>query len=1182
MNHPYAKGSGGGGGGGSNAKDNLFSGDAIEIVLGISEGPVQGIKGETIAEQLNNVFLDGTPILTKTGEKVFKDSQIILSYERGTPVTIDKDPEFGQTPIPYILGGNATPVNVGVPLEYNIPVTRIVPSLYRNQYNKIEVRILVSRLVEITDKGTKELGVSVKIEYKKVSETQWRSTLAYISGKTMSGGFVRSVDIYLQDTSEDYEIRVTMMHPSDPDNKVRELAFFTYELSNSLLVDGKPRREMHPGTAMVSLVAKIGENFNRLPNFTAVWRGIRCAIPSNYDPVTRTYDETSPWDGTFKVGKYWTNNPFWVAREILTNPRFGMARYNPTVMPDDYSFYEEAKYADTMRTVETGSGPIQIPMFTFNGVISKQLLGLELINYILGSAFAQAIEYSSGVIRVVSDRNNPAVMTVTPEMCAEMHEGVTFTYTSTDLKDRHNEISVTYVEPDIEWQPQFLGPFVDEEAQRVQGVNVYEFEAIGTTNQYEAEYKGYFNLITAQTETLTVSFNIPGYAIAWDIFDVIDIVDPNMDWGMSGRANRIEGDKVYLRQPMYFEEPGRYEFLLQTRNAQEVLYHFNIPAEGSYLVLTLETAVTHDIAKYPAFSIMRNGLNPGRAKPFRVVSITPMDGYPNLFAVTAVEVNRNKWGQALNRQLGEKVRYNFEMPKRPTGPANLRYLNHYVLPKDGGAQNIVTLVWDAPAGQFLGLSYVVQVAVDGGLFADLGFTRVNQFDLEVEPNRNYQIRIKQLYMDTELYSDILNYDLPEYSAVDFDPAKLQVNITGEYRGEDLYYSIQAIYNFSATASNTIDLIKAGKISGFKIDFYDMYQGRNLVKSITQTEETAVLLAADQYDARGKLARQMSIEVRLIDLQGNYFPSEALVASVQVNSLPAILNISAGATTRALSAVATLTHDLPRNMTLRWFLGNNADGSDRIEIANTKAIHGYTVEPNTSYFLWAQPVGPYGDGAMFPDGEGLSVQSDEDDALEGATSYMLTRSAGIIKRVSDGVFSPPTLTCSAIFQTGSGPVTPYAGRFKILKSANGQDWQEVTRSNLDQSDITIGIPVDANVLKIELYQAGGFSILLDQENCQVIEDGLSYDLKIESTNGTVFRPDQNLSTTLRARVFKNGKEITSELPASRFNWRRVSLVNLPPPNDDETWNFNFGLAKKEVIISVDELYSRASFFCDLIA
>lgn len=1177
MNNTFAQGSGGSKP--SNAKDSLFSGDAFEVILGISEGPINGIKGSTIEDKLKNVYLDGTPILLGSGTKSFTDSQIILSYERGTPVSIDEDPEFGQTPIPYLLGGNASPVNVGEPLAHMIPVIRTVPSVYRNQYNKIEVRILINRLVRITDEGTKELGVGIKIEYRKPSNITWKTKQDFISGKTLAGGFVKEYEFYVDDTSEDYEIRVTMLHENDPDGDVRELTWLTYEIGNSLFKNDVSRREVHPGTAMVAMVAKIGENFHRIPNITAVWQGLLCAIPSNYDPETRTYDETSPWDGTFLPGKYYTNNPFWVAREIITNPRFGMARYNPTVMVDDFSLYEEAKYADTPRTVVTASGPIQIPMFTFNGVISKQMLGLELINYILGSAFAQAVEYSSGFIRIVSDRNTPSIMTVTPEMCMELHEGVPFTYTSTDLKDRYNEVSVTYVDPDIDWQPQFLGPFVDNDAQLKQGVNSYEFEAIGTTNPYEAEYKAFFNLISSQTETRTVSFNIPGYALSWDIFDIIDIIDPDMDWGLSGRANRIEGTQVYLREAFYFEESGRYEFLLQTRNAGEILYHFNIPVEGSYPVLTLENPVTEDIAKYPAFSITRNGLNPGMAKPFRVVNIAPLDGHTNIFSITATEINRNKWQQALDLELGSAPRYNFEMPRMPEGPKNLRYSNTYTLPAEGGAsEDFVSLTWDGPEGSFVGLSYTIFVSENNEAFWDAGGSRVNFFEFKVEKNVDYRFQVRLNYMGLQLYSDILSYTLPEYSAVDFDISKLSISVNGEYRGEDLYYRLNVLYSYSGTGTVVVDLLKSKKIQAILVEFYDIQSGRTLILSREITTNDDILLGSDQLDLIGRVAPVISIEVKLIALDGSVFPAEAIAASVEVGILPNVTNIAAGATSRALSGIATLTTELRRNMTIKWFLGELADGSDRFEIAQSKTIHGYTVEPGTDYYLWAQTTGIYGDGLMFPAGEGVLVQSTLEDTDGNVVAYRMVRSAGLVVKLPDGNYSPPVVTVSSIYQPGSGPIEAFPAWFKVFVRDTSEVITNTYTSAAAEDHINYTIPPDTASIQFKLYKDNLFEVPLDEENTQVIQEPTSYNVVIESSNGTVFRVGRELTTTLIARIFKNGVEVTADIEAARFQWRRTSGNSAA----DVIWNSTYASGYKEITIDPVDVQYRATFHCDILS
>lgn len=98
----------------------------------------------------------------------------------------------------------------------------------------------------------------------------------------------------------------------------------------------------------------------------------------------------------------------------------------------------------------------------------------------------------------------------------------------------------------------------------------------------------------------------------------------------------------------------------------------------------------------------------------------------------------------------------------------------------------------------------------------------------------------------------------------------------------------------------------------------------------------------------------------------------------------------------------------------------------------------------------------------------------------------------------------------------------------------------------------------------------------------LEDGVSFVLTVESTNGTTFRVGQNTSTLLKGRLFKNGAEVTDVTPAGWFRWRRVSAIPQSAPNDDATWNASYQSGYKQVSINVDSVYARATFFCDIIS
>ncbi|MFN4096134.1 MAG: hypothetical protein ACK4GG_05155, partial [Sphingomonas sp.] len=96
--------------------------------------------------------------------------------------------------------------------------------------------------------------------------------------------------------------------------------------------------------------------------------------------------------------------------------------------------------------------------------------------------------------------------------------------------------------------------------------------------------------------------------------------------------------------------------------------------------------------------------------------------------------------------------------------------------------------------------------------------------------------------------------------------------------------------------------------------------------------------------------------------------------------------------------------------------------------------------------------------------------------------------------------------------------------------------------------------------------------------QYLSDGNAFYLTIESTNGTVFRVGQATSTLLKARLFKNGAEVTDQTPASWFRWRRVSAESAA----DAVWNAAYTSGFRQIDVNVDAVNARATFFCDVLS
>lgn len=83
--------------------------------------------------------------------------------------------------------------------------------------------------------------------------------------------------------------------------------------------------------------------------------------------------------------------------------------------------------------------------------------------------------------------------------------------------------------------------------------------------------------------------------------------------------------------------------------------------------------------------------------------------------------------------------------------------------------------------------------------------------------------------------------------------------------------------------------------------------------------------------------------------------------------------------------------------------------------------------------------------------------------------------------------------------------------------------------------------------------------------------------IESTNGDKFKPGQSATTTLIGRAFKNGLEITNDLPDSAFKWIKKSFF---PTSEDAAWNAAHQTGYRTVEVTTDSIYARATYTLEI--
>jgi len=889
----------GGGGGPSNDADNLFSTDAFEFVLGISEGPIGGVVGDTPEEKLRNIFIDDTPVFNSLNQTNFDNASLMLRFEQGTLISAKDDPEEGQTPIWFGLGGQNIIQQVGAQLTYQAPVTRTtVPTV--KGFDEIELRFTVSQLVRYTDDGSKTHRVSFTIQYKNLLDSEWISRSLTISGKTTVSPFVRVYNIRLPRTNpeDQFEIKVTRLTTDSNEEDVAEVSWTSYELltksGDAYTENGAdyddPDLEYHPGLAMMHVVGVLGQQMTRIPTVSANYDGIKCAIPSNYDAKNKTYEESSAWDGQFKAEKETTDNPFWIAHELVTNPVWGVVKANPRVRINRYNVYRMAKYADgyDLQTNEKNltnpiTGEENAPRYTFNAVLTDPQNGWDVLRYVLGSAFARPIEQDTGEIKFIADLPDLPVAWVTPEMCVSETGGSPFSYNFSALSERHNAVTSSYIDASLDYQEQYVAEIRDEESILKYGLNTYEFDAKGATNVWEVKRRMTFYISSVTTEVRTVSFTAPQLGMEFEPMDIINIVDPETGHAYSGRAVKLETKAVTLRDPVYFDEGGTYKVKVMGKYEN---FDFTMDVLSSdvakpiyRLKLKQPMPDLNLFNKYApvVVSASQNGQLIGLPKPWRIITVQENDSQPELYDFYCQEVNLNKHGDADNLIISEAPKYSFLLRPQVRKVKNLRVVDEEHIQVRGIEQINLWIAWELEAPLPPGGYFEVRIteeSVNGREYT----TKTNNLYFEIQNVKlgDIKIEVRSAQGDTASPWTELQWSTNMVAANDLRDAGIVPEIAIKYENYALTIDSKVMYNFGSTEVNKVNLLETNGVLGIEFKIYDDVDPDNRVHLLTKLARASLIVPKSDFEVACsengvELPSDLYITARVIDLVGEHYP-----------------------------------------------------------------------------------------------------------------------------------------------------------------------------------------------------------------------------------------------------------------------------------------------------------------------
>jgi predicted phage tail protein len=489
------------------ASDSLRSTNLAKLLIAVGEGEFDEAPTDY------DIYLDNTPIRDASGNYNFPN----VKWD-WRPGSVD------QTYIPGIPSvENETSLNVE--LRSDSPWVRSITNI---QLSAVRVRFAWPALQRQDDEGN---IVGYRIEYAIDVATDGGAyqqvAVDAVDGKTTTR-YERSRRIDLPDATTGWQIRVRRLTANQNSNKIADtmlIAGFTE------VIDAKLR---YPNTALLYIEFD-AEQFTNIPAVTVKCRARRWQVPSNYDPIARTY--TGTWDGSMKQA--WTNNPAWITFGICTEDRFGLGKRIKPFMVDKWELYRIAQYCDQL--VPNGLGGTE-PRFLCDMNLQGKADAWSLLRDIAG-IYRGMTYWAQGQLVMQADMPRAQDFDYVFTR-ANVIDGK-FSYGSASAKTRYTRALVSYDNPANNYDTDVI-PFADLNLQRRLGDKPTELSAIGCTRASEAQRRGKWAILS-NNQDRTVSFKtgmegvipLPGH-----IIPVADSLLAGREVG--GRISAVAGRVVML------------------------------------------------------------------------------------------------------------------------------------------------------------------------------------------------------------------------------------------------------------------------------------------------------------------------------------------------------------------------------------------------------------------------------------------------------------------------------------------------------------------------------------------------------------------------------------------------------------------------------------------------------------
>ncbi len=520
----------------SSGGDASLERSVLRVVDLLGEGEIEGL-----ADGLKSVVIDGIPVEDADGAR---DVEGVTVIER-------KGLRHGAPGQPPLVGFDATSTGLGHPrveLEHGDPVVRAVPA----GYDAVRVTLRWPRLVAYDEKGGEV-----------AAEVQFR-----IESRPLGGGWTTVLTQTMRDKSLDeqerswrlerpesvdesgtWQIRVSRLTPAPTSTRTADA---TYWWRSAGLRD---LRQSYPHSAVIGLVIE-SDRSDVNPTrreYEVLGRKVLAPPASVWNPNAPTATSAASygaglWDGTMR--RVWTDNPAWIAYDLLTDRRAGVGGTPgmvDAVRSARAGFLELSRRCDGLVPAPSSAAGME-PRWRFNGTITRREQARKVIDWLL-SACRAGSSWSGGEPALAIDGESD----VSAEIGAGSVIDGEFEYSGLRWQERYSAVAVTWQDPEDDYRSG-IELVVADSLVLTYGYRQKDVAAVGCTSRGQAHRTGLLALSDQEAESETVRFRMALEGMHLRPGERIRIADQNRfearaSWRVLLVAQTGEGELLKLDAP---------------------------------------------------------------------------------------------------------------------------------------------------------------------------------------------------------------------------------------------------------------------------------------------------------------------------------------------------------------------------------------------------------------------------------------------------------------------------------------------------------------------------------------------------------------------------------------------------------------------------------------------------------